>query len=76
MLLIQVKVIAGVFTPQQKRETVERLTDTMVEIAGKNLRLITSCMVEEIASDDWGIEDQALTSDDVKALARSHTERG
>ena len=33
--LIQVKVIEGVFTTPQKREIVERLTDAMVEIAGR-----------------------------------------
>jgi 4-oxalocrotonate tautomerase len=68
MVLIQVKVIAGVFTSQQKREIVERLTDAMVEIEGENTRRVTWCMVEEIASGDWGIGGQSLTADDVKAL--------
>ncbi len=68
MALIQVKVIAGVFTPQQKREIVERLTDAMVEIEGENTRRAIWCMVEEVASGDWGIGGQSLTADDVKAL--------
>ena len=68
MVLIQVKVIATVFTPQQKREIVERLTDAMVEIEGENTRRVTWCTVEEIASGDWGIGGQSLTADDVKAL--------
>jgi 4-oxalocrotonate tautomerase len=67
--LIQVKVIAGVFTAPQKHEIVERLTDAMVEIAGEGMRQQTWCVLEEVASGDWSIGGQSLTSDDVKALA-------
>jgi 4-oxalocrotonate tautomerase len=70
MRLIQVKVIEGVFTAPQNREIVERLTDAMVEIDGENMRQLTWCVVEEVASGDWGIGGQTLTADDVKALAR------
>ena len=40
MPLIQVKVIAGVFTAPQKQEIVERLTDAMVAIEGEGMRRI------------------------------------
>jgi 4-oxalocrotonate tautomerase len=70
MPLIQVKVIKGVFTAPQKQEIVERLTDAMVEIEGENMRQVTWCVVEEVASGEWGIGGQTLTADDVKALAR------
>ena len=69
MSLIQVKVIEGVFTTPQKREIVERLTDAMVEIQGESMRRLTWCVVEEVASGDWGIGGQTPTADDVKALA-------
>jgi 4-oxalocrotonate tautomerase len=68
--LIQVKVIEGVFTASQKREIVERLTDAMVEIEGESMRQRTWCVLEEVASGDWGIGGQALIADDIKALAR------
>lgn len=71
MFLIQVKLIEGVFTAQQKREIVERLTDAMVAIEGENMRQVTWCVVEEVAGGDWGIGGQTPTADDVKALARS-----
>lgn len=70
MALIQVKVIAGVFTAQQKQKIIARLTDAMVEIEGENMRQRLWCMVEEIASDEWGVGGHTLTADDVKALAR------
>ena len=69
MALIQVKVIAGVFTAQQKQDIIQRLTDAMVEIEGENMRRRIWCMVEEIASGEWGVGGQTLSADDVKALA-------
>jgi 4-oxalocrotonate tautomerase len=71
MALIQVKVIEGVFTTQQKREMVERLTEAMVEIEGENMRQSIWCVLEEVASGEWGVGGQSLTADDVKALQRS-----
>jgi 4-oxalocrotonate tautomerase len=69
MPLIQVKLIENVFTKDQKHEIIERLTDTMVEIEGENMRSVTWVVVEEVASGDWGIGGRALTTTDVKALA-------
>lgn len=69
MPLIQVKIIEGVFSPEQKQEIVKKLTDAMVSIEGENMRQVTMCIVEEIKSGDWGIGGKPLTTDDVKALA-------
>ena len=74
MPFIQVKVIEGVYTAPQKREIIERLTDAMVAIEGENMRQLTWCVVEEVASGDWGIGGQTPTADDVRALARSGDE--
>jgi 4-oxalocrotonate tautomerase len=68
MPLIQVKLINEVFSPAQKRQIIERLTDAMVEIEGESMRGVTWVTVEEVASGDWGIGGKALTTDDVKAL--------
>jgi 4-oxalocrotonate tautomerase len=69
MPLITVKVIEDVFTPDQKHEIVERLTDALVSIEGENMRSITWVVVEEVASGDWGIGGKPLSTEDVKALA-------
>jgi 4-oxalocrotonate tautomerase len=71
MALIQVTVIAGVFTTQQKQEIVERLTDVMVAIEGESMRSSIWCLVEEVASGEWGVGGRTLTADDVRALARA-----
>jgi len=67
--LINVKVIEGVFSDQQKGEIAERLTETMVSIEGENMRGVTWCVVEEVKSGDWAIGGKCLTTADVKALA-------
>jgi 4-oxalocrotonate tautomerase len=69
MPLINVKVIEGVFTPEEKQQIVRRLTDAMVEIEGENMRPVTWCIVEEVISGDWAIAGNPLYAADVKALA-------
>jgi 4-oxalocrotonate tautomerase len=69
MPFVNVKVIEGVFSPQQKQDMVRRLTDTMVEIEGENMRPVTWVVVEEVKSGDWGIAGNPLSTADVKALA-------
>jgi 4-oxalocrotonate tautomerase len=69
MPLINVKLIEDVFTSDQKREIIERLTDTMVSIEGENMRSVTWVVVEEVTSGDWGIGGKPLSTEDVKVLA-------
>ncbi len=69
MPFVNVKLIEGVFDAGQKREIVERLTETMVEIEGENMREVTWVVIEEVRSGDWGIGGKALSTDDVRALA-------
>ena len=67
MPLVNVRLIEGVFTPEQKREMIHQLTETMVEIEGENLRPVTWVIVEEVKSGDWGIGGYGLTTVDVHA---------
>jgi 4-oxalocrotonate tautomerase len=66
---VNVKVIEGVFTSDQKQDMVRRLTDAMVEIEGENMRPVTWVVVEEVKSGDWGIAGTPMHTADVKALA-------
>lgn len=69
MPFINVKVIEGVFSTEQKQDMVRQLTDTMVGIEGENMRPVTWVVVEEVKSGDWGIGGSPLTTTDVVALA-------
>ena len=68
MPMVNVKVIEGVFTDDEKREMIEKLTDTMVEIEGENMRGVTWVVIDEVKSGDWGLGGQALTTEAVHAL--------
>jgi 4-oxalocrotonate tautomerase len=68
--LIQVRVIKDVFSKEQKKQIISKLTDAMVSIEGENMRQVTWCVVEEVESGDWGIAGNPLTTADVQALAR------
>ena len=69
MPMINVRLIEGVFDDSQKREMIEKLTDTMVEFEGENMRGVTSVVLEEVKSGDWGMGGNAVTTADVHALA-------
>jgi 4-oxalocrotonate tautomerase len=69
MPLINVKVIEGVFSTEQKTQIIRNLTNAMVEIEGEAMRSVTWTVVEEVRSGDWGIAGKPLTTADVRTLA-------
>ena len=69
MPLINVRLIEGVFDADEKAQMVEKLTETMVEIEGENMRGVTWVVIDEVKSGEWGLGGQALTTEAVHALA-------
>lgn len=69
MPLIQVKVIEGVFSDEQKRKIAQKLTDAMVSVEGENMRPVTWVVIEDVKSGQWAIGGNPLTTADVKNLA-------
>lgn len=68
MPLVNVRVIEGVFTAEQKQDIISRVTDAMVAVEGESLRGVTWVLVEEVRSGDWGIAGHGLTTSDVQNL--------
>jgi 4-oxalocrotonate tautomerase len=68
MPLIDIQLIKGVFNDDQKKEMIKKVTDTMVSIEGEAMRGVTWVRVQEIASGEWGIGGNPLSTADVKAL--------
>ena len=66
---IQVRLIENVFTPRQKQQMIEKLTDAMVEIEGEAMRGVTWLVIDDIKSGDWGIGGQSSSTEAVKAMA-------
>ena len=69
MPLVTIDVIKDVFTPSQKRDLIEKVTDAMVSVEGEALRGVTWVRIQEIEQGDWAIGGKTLTAADVQALA-------
>ena len=69
MPLITIDVIKDVFTPNQKRDLIERVTEACVAVEGESLRAVTWVRVNEFEQGDWAIGGKCLTAADVQALA-------
>lgn len=69
MPLVTIDVIKDVFTPQQKRQLIGKVTEAMVSVEGEGLRGVTWVRINEFAGGDWAIGGQPLQPADVQALA-------
>ena len=73
MPLIDIQLIKGVFTPEQKKRMIEKITDAMVSVEGEAMRSVTWVRVQEIESGEWAIGGNPLTASDVKKMAGTGT---
>ena len=69
MPLVDIHVIKGVFTSDQKAAMISRVTDAMVSVEGEPLRGVTWVKINEVESGDWGIGGQPLQAADVQRMA-------
>lgn len=69
MPLVDIQLIRGVFTPEQKQTMISKVTDAMVSVEGEAMRDVTWVRVQEIESGAWAIGGQPLTADAVRAMA-------
>ena len=71
MPLVNVKVIENVFTPEQKKQIISKVTDALVSIEGEALRQVTWVTVEEVKEGSWGIGGQALNAAIVRQMQQT-----
>jgi 4-oxalocrotonate tautomerase len=69
MPLVTIDVIKDVFTRDQKRSLVEKVTEAMVAVEGEAMRGVTWVRVQEFEQGDWAIGGKTLTAADIHALA-------
>jgi 4-oxalocrotonate tautomerase len=72
MPFINVKLLEGVFSEGQKRDIVHKMTDTMVDVAGEELRQAIWVVVEEVKEGCWGVGGEPVRSEDAR---RNNTKR-
>lgn len=68
MSLVTVKGIEGVFSPEQKGEIIQKITDAMISVEGEKMRGVTWVVFEEVKSGEWGVGGELITTEKVKAL--------
>jgi len=70
MPAVTIDVIKDVFTPQQKAEMIQKVTEAMVAVEGEAMRGVTWVRIQEFEGGDWAIGGKPLRAADVHAMAR------
>ena len=69
MPLVDIQVIKNVFTPAQKADLVQNVTDAVVSVEGEAMRGVTWVRVHEIEEGNWAIGGTRLSAADVRRMA-------
>jgi 4-oxalocrotonate tautomerase len=68
MPLVDIKLIEGVFSEDEKEKLIKDVTDVIVSFMGENLRSYILVVVQEVKSGSWGVGGQAIGLDEVRAM--------
>ncbi len=71
MPLVQIKGISGFLSLQQKQEIISKVTDAIISVEGEGLRPVTWVIIEDVASGQWGVGGQAVTTDAIRAMSQA-----
>jgi 4-oxalocrotonate tautomerase len=67
---IDVKVVEGVLTTEQKQKIAKGFTDVICDIVGAPARPVTWVAIQDVASGQWTMGGDPITTEDVKQLLR------
>lgn len=68
MPLVTIDVIKDVFTADQKKDLIEKVTEAMLAVEGEALRPVTWVKINEIEQNNWAVGGQLLDAAAVHAL--------
>ena len=68
MPLVTIDVIKDVFTPDEKKTMIAKVTDAMLAVEGEEMRPVTWVKINEIEQNDWAIGGQTLNAAAVHAM--------
>lgn len=71
MPLVNIEVIENVFTPEQKKEMIEKVTNAMISIEGEALRPYTLVKIDEVKDGNWSVGGQIIRTSDVHRLRQT-----
>jgi 4-oxalocrotonate tautomerase len=69
--IIDVKVVEGVLTTGQKQKIARAFTDVFSDVVGSAARPVTWVVIQDIASGQWTMGGDPVTTEGVKNLLRS-----
>jgi 4-oxalocrotonate tautomerase len=73
MPFVNVQVIENVFTPEQKKQIITKVTDAMVSIEGEAFRGVTWVKIDEVKEGNWGIAGHPLYATDIERMRKAGT---
>ena len=68
MPFVNIKIIEDVFTDDEKKRMIEKVTEAMASVEGGHLKEVTVVVLEEVRSGNWGLGGRTLTAEHVKRL--------
>lgn len=68
MPLIDIQVIQNVFSPQQKGELIDKVTEAVVAVEGEAMRGVTWVRVIEVDEGSWAIGGTRLCAADIHQM--------
>jgi 4-oxalocrotonate tautomerase len=68
MPFVQIKLIEGVFSQDQKRDMLNKVSEAVLAVEGENMRQVTHVVIEEVKSGEWAIGGKPYSAEEVKAL--------
>jgi 4-oxalocrotonate tautomerase len=70
MPLVTIDLIKNVFSSDQKRELIERVTEAVVAVEGEALRKVTWVRIIEVEEREWAIGGKPISAVDIHDLQR------
>ena len=71
MPLVNIQVIENVFTPAQKKEMIEKVSEAMISIEGEALRPYTLVKIDEVKDGNWSVGGKIVTASDARRLQQT-----
>lgn len=71
MPLVNIQVIENVFTPEQKKEMIEKVSEVMISIEGEALRPYTLVKIDEVKDGNWSVGGRIVTAGDARHLRQT-----
>ncbi|OQW71156.1 MAG: 4-oxalocrotonate tautomerase [Proteobacteria bacterium ST_bin11] len=72
MPLVQIKGISGYLSLEQKQTIISKVTDAIVSVEGEGLRPVTWVLIEDVASGEWGVGGQPVTTDALRSMSQGN----